>query len=118
MDAGETVTYEINIRNTGSREATNLLVRAALSKNLSGPETTGTEQSAQFNAQANVVKFPVIPRLAPRDGEITLSIKVKAAEPGVATCEVFLMHDDLGDSQLAKTAATRVMPRPPGNSKP
>lgn len=115
VDAGETVTYEINIRNTGSREATNLLVNARLSKNLSNPETTGTEQSAQFNAQTNVVKFPVIPRLAARDGEITLSIKVKAAEAGVATCKVGLMHDDLGDSELAKTAATRVMPRPPGN---
>ncbi len=114
VDVGETVTYEIVIKNTGSREAANLLVSARLSKNLEAPETTGTEQSAQFNASANVVKFPVIARLAPRDGEIVLSIKAKASEPGVATCEVVLLHDDLGDTQLVKTAATKVMPKPLG----
>jgi uncharacterized repeat protein (TIGR01451 family) len=115
VDVGDYVTYEIRIRNNGTREATHLLVNAKLSENFTQDvrdiETAGTEKNAMIKPDERLIRFPEIARLAPGDGEITLFIKAKTVQPGIATCEILLMHDDLDKRQLSKTAATRVLER-------
>ncbi len=115
VDVGDFVTYEIRIRNNGTREATHLLVNAKLSENFTQDvkdiETAGTEKNAMIKPDERLIRFPEIARLAPGDGEITLFIKAKTVQPGIATCEILLMHDDLDKRQLSKTAATRVLER-------
>jgi hypothetical protein len=51
--------------------------------------------------------FPQIERLG-AGKELILGIKVKAEKIGLATCRVFLTHDDLGEAQLDDVAVTKV----------
>jgi uncharacterized repeat protein (TIGR01451 family) len=114
VDVGQTNVYQIKIKNIGSKEATNLQIRAKLSDNLKVEETAGTEKEAGFNKETGEVVFPPIERLE-RGKETVLAIKVTAVKPGQATCRAFLKHDDL-ESALDDVAATRIMVsrRPPG----
>jgi uncharacterized repeat protein (TIGR01451 family) len=111
VDVGDTTKYQIRIKNVGTKEATRLLVRAVLSKNIDPLETNnGTDDrtQAQFNPDKQLVAFPAIDRLAPGK-EIILGVMVKAKEEGLATCHVFLVHDDLKENEaLEDMSAFRV----------
>jgi uncharacterized repeat protein (TIGR01451 family) len=110
LDEGEETTFEVRIRNQGTKEAARLLVRAQLSKNLIAAGTGGTDENAKLSADGLVV-FPVIGRLATK-GDIVLTIRVKGTKPGIGTCQVSLVHDDLDDSALFRTAAVRITAAP------
>ncbi len=90
-----------------------MLLNAKLSKNLEATATDPGSQDlkeARFNPETGELVFPPIPRLGPGK-ELVLGIKVRAREPlGLATCRVFLAHDDLGDARLDDVAWTKVTP--------
>jgi len=91
---GETI-YTIRIDNAGTKEATQLLVSAVLSENIEPVKTSGPdEKQAQYNAAKHEVVFPVVDRLPPGK-TIELGIKVKANQPGVASCRVYLVHQEM-----------------------
>jgi uncharacterized repeat protein (TIGR01451 family) len=113
VDVGQETTFQIRIKNFGSKDATQLLLNAKLSKNLEATATDPGSQDlkeARFNPDTGELVFPPIPRLGPGK-ELVLGIKVRAREPlGLATCRVFLAHDDLGDARLDDVAWTKVTP--------
>jgi uncharacterized repeat protein (TIGR01451 family) len=93
---GETV-YTIRIDNAGTKEATQLLVSAVLSENIEPVKTSGPdEKQAQYNAAKHEVVFPAVDRLPPGK-TIELGIKVRATQPGVASCRVYLVHQEMTD---------------------
>ena len=108
IDVKEETTFEVRLKNYGSKEATNLLVFARLSPQLKVVDATGTEKEAEATTTLDEVKFPKIDRLGPGQ-ELTLAIKVVADKPGVGTCQVTLVHDDNGDIKLNRESAVRVM---------
>ncbi|MBX6315242.1 MAG: DUF11 domain-containing protein [Isosphaeraceae bacterium] len=119
LDPGDETDYEIRIINKGSKEATNIQIRAKLSENLSYVETAGTEQDAGWDQANREVVFPQIPRLAARES-LPLTIRVKAEKSGPATCSVTLTYDGLNGVTINNTAYSTVMqaraedtPQPP-----
>lgn len=110
VDVDGTTTFVIRVSNTGTKEATRLLISAMLSGNVVPTETLipGSEEVAQHNATENKVVFPPIPRLGPGKS-MEMGIRVKATKPGIATCRVFLTHDELPE-KLDDVAAFKVMP--------
>jgi uncharacterized repeat protein (TIGR01451 family) len=117
LDVGEKTNYLIRIKNKGSKDASRLLIRAKLSGNIKWVKTSGTEQSASGRSDGSEVVFPAIDRLAP-NAEIMLVIQVQAIKPGTAACEVHLVHDDLRDVPIIKTATTHIEatePQPTGH---
>jgi uncharacterized repeat protein (TIGR01451 family) len=113
LDVGEETDYEIRVTNHGSKEAHSLLISAELSENLEVTSASSLDdnQLAKMSPNHRDVRFPTIARLAPK-GELVLTIRVHATRPGVATCQVFLVHDELENSRLSRTAATRVTAAP------
>ena len=103
--------FTIRVKNIGTKDATNLLVRALLSKNIEPIETrngTGDRIQAQFNPAQQMLVFPPIDRLGPSK-EVVLGIKVKASAKGLGTCRVFLIHDELDDGEhFENMAAFRI----------
>ncbi|MGE5755003.1 MAG: hypothetical protein ACM35G_04695 [Planctomycetaceae bacterium] len=108
VDAGDETSFQIKIKNLGTKEATRLLVRAKVTPNLLVKETSGTDQNAHFRspAERNEIVFPQIDRLGPGK-ELVLGIKVQAETPGLATCRVYLMYDDM-EAEVDDVAYTRV----------
>jgi uncharacterized repeat protein (TIGR01451 family) len=99
VDVGDQTTFQIKIVNNGTKEATNLLVSAELSKNLDADQTSGTDVGADYSQTSHRLVFPVIKKLGPGKS-IELGIRVNAVAEGIATCRVFLQHDDLKDQKL------------------
>lgn len=110
LDVDEETQFEIKVRNDGSKDASALILNATVSSNLKAIEfdTGATDKNARYNPKTGKILFPQIDRLAP-GAEMTLIIRVRAIRPGLATCQVRLMHADLGDEQLIREAVTRVM---------
>jgi uncharacterized repeat protein (TIGR01451 family) len=104
VDVNGQTTFLIKITNTGTKEATRLLVRAVHSDNVVVTGFYG-DIGADGN-EKDTVAFKDIDRLGPGKS-IELGIKVKAVKPGIATCRVFLTHDDLPE-KLDRVAAFRV----------
>jgi uncharacterized repeat protein (TIGR01451 family) len=114
VDVDDMTTIQIRIKNIGTKEATNLLVRAFLSPNVSPEETNnGTDDPtpAQFKADNKVdgkplplLVFPKIDRLGPGK-ELVLGIKVKAAAAGLGTCRAYLLHDELKEDEAIEDIA-------------
>jgi uncharacterized repeat protein (TIGR01451 family) len=110
LDEGEESTYEIRIRNEGSKEANALIVKGQVTPNLEvigieGPESKGSGSAPQ---EPQTAVFPQIDRLPPR-GEITLLIRVRALRAGDATCQVTVGHADYqGKGGLSQTVITKV----------
>ena len=103
IDVADTTAFQIRIKNVGTKEATQILVSALLSKNIDPLETTnGTDDrsQAQWSAEKQTLVFPAIERLSPGK-DVILKIKVKAKEEGLATCHIFLLHDELKDPAQA-----------------
>jgi uncharacterized repeat protein (TIGR01451 family) len=112
LDIGGTTTFQIRLKNYGTKEATNLVVAAELSKNLQFEKAGGGAQTVEvkYNKEKNAVSFVRIDKLGPNK-EMILGIKVMVtgAEPKQATCRVFVKHDDLPDgNRFEDMAAIRV----------
>jgi hypothetical protein len=97
VDVDGTTTFQIRLRNYGTKEATKLQVKARLSDNLMVDQTAGGPEG-ESKLQDGEVIFPLIERLGPGK-EMTLGIKVKVTkpQPKIGTCRIFLLHDDLSE---------------------
>jgi uncharacterized repeat protein (TIGR01451 family) len=120
LDVKGTTTFQIRLRNYGTKEATHLLVMANLSSNLEFVNAGGGSQDIQvaFNKQDNAVKFDNIDKLGPGK-ELILGVQVRVASdtPKLATCRVFLSHDDLTE-RLEDMAGVKVTkPRQPAPAR-
>jgi uncharacterized repeat protein (TIGR01451 family) len=107
VDLDGTTTFQIRLRNYGTKEATRLQVKAKLSENLVVDETAGgPDEKAFASPKGDEVSFPLIDRLGPGK-EMILGIKVKVvkAQPKIGTCRVKLMHDDLNESEALEDMA-------------
>ena len=108
VDVNDQTIYTIKVVNSGTKEATNILISADLSKNIEALQTKGTDRSGAYEPTINQFKFPVIPRLGPGKS-MELAIWVKALNPGLATCTVRVLHDGLSqDEGLVDFAAFKV----------
>jgi uncharacterized repeat protein (TIGR01451 family) len=109
LDVDQQTVYQIRIKNAGTKEATKVLVQAKLSDNMLPGETYGTpdDEQAKFNAADKTVLFPFIERLAP-GAELVLELKATAKAPGLASCRVYLTHDDLGGEKIEDVVTTKV----------
>jgi uncharacterized repeat protein (TIGR01451 family) len=98
LDVGGTTTFQIRLRNYGTKEATNLQISAELSKNLQVEQAGGGPKDVRvaMSPEKDKVKFEEITKLGPGK-EIVLGILVRvvADQPRLATCRVFVTHDDL-----------------------
>ena len=110
VDVGEETTFQIRIKNFGLKEASHLLLSAKLSGNLTATMTdagSDDRREARYNTDTGDLVFPQIDRLG-AGKEMTMGIKVKCREAGLATCRVFLTHDDLDNGRLEDVAVTKV----------
>ncbi len=107
VDVEGTTTFQIRLRNYGTKEATRLLVSAKLSDNFEVKDTAGGPEGQSFQ-KGDRLLFPLIERLGPGK-EMVLGIKVKVtkSQPKIGTCRVFLQHDDLTEP-LEDMAAVKV----------
>jgi uncharacterized repeat protein (TIGR01451 family) len=109
VDVDDVTTFQVKITNSGTKDATHILVKARYSDNIvpDANVTDGNEQ-VNYNPTQRLVMFPGIERLGPGK-ETTLTLRVKAVKPGLAKCNFFLMHDDLSEQEsLEAMAAFRV----------
>jgi uncharacterized repeat protein (TIGR01451 family) len=110
VDVNDETTYLIKVSNMGTKEATRLSISAVLSPNLEARDTSGTEEQAKYNADTHQIVFPSIERLGPNKAiELGIRVRVKSPEPKIATCRVFLIHDDLTE-KLDDVSAIKVTP--------
>jgi uncharacterized repeat protein (TIGR01451 family) len=119
---GETV-FEIRLRNYGTKDATHLQVTANLSKNLQFVKAGGGSPDVKVYTKENenAVTFAQIDSLRPAK-EIVLGIQVRVVgeDPKLATCRVFVTHDDLPDrfedmAGVKVTSSRRAALAPGGN---
>ena len=97
VDVDGTTTFQIRLRNYGTKEATKLQVSAKLSDNLVVEDTGGgPSEQAMASPGLDEVKFPIIERLGPgKEMDLVIKVKVTKADPKIGTCRIFLLHDDL-----------------------
>jgi uncharacterized repeat protein (TIGR01451 family) len=100
LDVGGTTTFQIRLRNYGTKEATNLQVMASLTKNLRA-ETAGggsKDVTVKISPTKDAVVFDQIAKLGPgKEMVLGILVRVVGEEPRLATCKVFVTHDDLPD---------------------
>ena len=111
IDVGDAAVFQVKIWNSGTKEATHLLVNAELSENIK-PISTDIEsnEQARFEIKRRLLVFPPIERLGPGK-EMIISIKVEATKPGQAVCRVNLVHDENSIAEKVDSmAAFRVTP--------
>ncbi len=108
LDEGEESTYEIRIRNDGTKDATRVQVKGIVSENLQILSLTGADARTPNPAPADptTALFPLIESL-PQGGEVTLSFRVKAMKHGNGTCEVSVIDDEI-QSPIRQSMITRV----------
>jgi uncharacterized repeat protein (TIGR01451 family) len=109
VDVDGTTTFQIRLRNYGTKAATKLQVKAKLSENLTVIESAGgPEEQAFLSPSGDELKFPLIELLGPGK-EMILGIKVKVTkpQPKLGTCRVYLMHDDLTE-QMEDMAGVKI----------
>ncbi len=119
VDVGGRTTFQINLRNYGTKEATNLKVWAILSKNLVAEETIkvpdGIVGFTSSGPDGDQVKFEDgkgngIKSLGPGKQIIMgINVKVTGADPKEAKCKVFVTHDD-NTEPYDDSARIKVMP--------
>ena len=102
VDVGGETTFQIRLRNYGTKDATHLQVTANLSPNLkykaagAGPGA----QDVQVFQKDNAVKFVEIDKLgAGKELVLGVRVTVEGAEPKLATCRASVIHDDLPDNE-------------------
>jgi uncharacterized repeat protein (TIGR01451 family) len=110
VDVDGTTTFQIRLRNYGSKDASNVKIRAEVSPNLQIVSTAGgPTEPARASPNKPEIAFPVIDHIKPST-EMLLQIKVKVVDTKdrAGTCRVFVSHDDLSqeleDMALVKVA--------------
>ena len=111
LDEGEESSYEITVRNEGSKEAERIQVRGIVSDNLQILSVTdasgvGGNQPA---ADPQAALFQQIDRL-PSGAKVTMSFRVRAIKAGNGTCTVTAVHDDI-PVPISQSMLTRVLSR-------
>jgi uncharacterized repeat protein (TIGR01451 family) len=100
LDVGGQTTFQIRLRNYGTKDATHLLVTATLSPNLKFEKAGGGTQEVQVrrNEKDNGVMFDGIDKLGPgKEMILGIVVSVQGPDPKLATCKVSVVHDDLPD---------------------
>ena len=115
VDVGGKTSFQILLRNYGTKDATNILLTAILSKNLKAVGTAGCPQGITGLFTGDQVKFVDndgggIKKLGPKK-EMTmwLEVEVTGEDPQVATCKVKVTHDGLPEP-FEDMARVKVMP--------
>jgi RNA polymerase sigma factor (sigma-70 family) len=116
VEVGDSFSYRVLIRNHGPKVAERIQVQAMLAKNIEPqlPQAkAGAGGQPLFSSNQRLLAFPPIDRLVSGQ-EVSLVIKAKAQAQGLATCRVYLVHDDLdGGDALEDVAVSRVRPIQP-----
>ena len=117
VNVGGRTTFQIRLRNYGTKDATNILLKAYLSKNLKVLSTA--EVPEEFDARRNEDGHEVvfqgtdghgIKRLeAGKDLIMFLEVEVTGDTPKVATCKVTITHDELSEP-YEDMAGVKVLP--------
>lgn len=110
LDVEETTIFDVRIKNSGTKSAKNLLLRMKLSANVQAEQFNGFDLDKELKSDSNGdLIFPVIPEVRPGK-EAWVSLQVLAKKPGMASCRVFLLHDDITDptASLEDIAHTKV----------
>ena len=98
VDVGGKTTFQIRLRNYGTKEASHIQITAKLSKNLKveAAGSSSTDIKQQLSPDGDELKFSEIDKLGPGK-ELVLGILVKVASdtPRLATCRVLVSHEDL-----------------------
>ena len=99
VDVGGMTTFQIRLRNYGTKEATNLQVNATLTPNLEVQKAGGGPKEVTPAIKNEQVKFDQIPKLGPgKEMILWITVKIVAPQPKLATCKVVIAHDDLTDT--------------------
>lgn len=112
IDVGQATTFEVRVKNSGTKEAGHLNLKGNVSDHLQIEEVTGADGSPHPGSpQAPTsFEFPPIERLA-AGAEQVLTVRVKGLKKGFATCHVILTYDGTiqeGPIQLDQTAPVHV----------
>ena len=124
VDVGGRTTFQIRLRNYGTKEATNLKMTATLSSNLKAVETARVPEGffgsnpigsdgkpddhtvVFLDAQGHGIK-----KLGSQQEIIMgITVEVTGADPKVASCKVSVTHDDMTDDPFEDMARIKVMP--------
>jgi uncharacterized repeat protein (TIGR01451 family) len=100
LDVGGETTFQIRLRNYGTKDATNLQITANLSKNLKFVKAGGGTPDVQVahSEVENAVKFVQIEKLGPgKEMVLGVQVRVTGEDPKLATCRVWVTHDDVTD---------------------
>src|SRR5262249_55830773 len=90
----------------GTKEATQVILSAELTKNLKIEQTDHDgDEDAKYDPKTGRLVFPVIPRMPPNTKQRIL-IRARALEPGGANCHLKLSYDN--DDPISFIANTRV----------
>ncbi len=101
LDMGGTTTFQIRLRNYGTKDATNIQVTATLSPNLEVQDAGGGSKDVKVavTEKKDAVKFDQINKLGPgKEMVLGILVKVVGEQPKLATCKVVIAHDDLTDT--------------------
>ncbi len=115
VDVGGQTSFQIRLRNYGTKEATNILLTATLSKNLKAVRTAGCPQGIGGSFAGDQVTFADeqgngIKKLGPKQEIVMwLEVEVTGEDPQVATCKVKVTHDGLTEP-FEDMARVKVMP--------
>ena len=94
IDVNDTTTFDIQVRNLGSKEATKILINGTLTTNMVIVGISGLDKEVRFNVKDGRFTFPEIERLAPGQ-TLALTIEAKAVDQGSGMCRLLLDHADL-----------------------
>jgi hypothetical protein len=107
LDVNDSTTFSIRIKNVGTKDATNLLLRGRHSDNLKITQTAGTDIPAEYSkTEPGAFTFPAIERLA-KGQTLNLYIKVQALKAGQAKCHIYLLHQEV-EQPLEDLAQLRI----------
>jgi uncharacterized repeat protein (TIGR01451 family) len=120
IDVGGKTTFQIHLRNYGTKEATNVFLNATLTKNIkllnySTSEGVPAELQAWQNGEQivfgqNKTEAAAIPRLGPGKTEtIGLEVEVTGDKPNVATCRVQVKYDEMPEG-FDDMARVKILP--------
>ena len=111
VDINDETTFNVKITNSGTKEATKILVNGTYSENLQplgnekDPNDKDSNEQMKANPQTHELRFLPIASLGPGKSKV-LSVRVKAIGPGFAMGEFSVMHDDLPEKVKLKGMAT------------
>lgn len=109
VDVNDETVFTIKVKNIGTKEASQILISARHSDNVKVVMTAGTDKEAKYGDKPGEFFFPQIDRLA-KDQTLTLRVRVKAVKEGLATCRVFVRHDQDADQPIEDIANFRITP--------